>query len=91
MSKRLLGGILRGELAFEGLIVSDDLEMRAISDHYGPRRAAVLGLAAGVDIFLCCSSHDTFAEARSAIVRAVEQGDVPRERLDDATQRSLAL
>jgi beta-N-acetylhexosaminidase len=96
MSKRLLSGLLRAEpshggLGFVGLIVSDDLEMRAISDHYGPRRAAVLGLLAGVDTFLCCSSHSILAEAKGALVEAVVQGEVPRERLEDAAQRTLSF
>ncbi len=48
----MLDGVLRRELGFDGVLVSDDLEMKAIADNYGIGEAAVVGAIAGVDLFL---------------------------------------
>lgn len=87
----VIEGILRRELAFDGVVVSDDLEMKAIAEHHGPGEAAALALGAGVDLSLVC--HGTLVQ-RAAIegaVRAVESGRIPRARLDQASSRVGAL
>lgn len=87
MSSAVLQGILRQRLGYEGLIVSDDLEMKAIADHYGCREAARLGLLAGVDSFLCCHSPDVADGVVEALVREVGSSQTARERLDQAAGR----
>ncbi len=91
MSRRVLTGLLREELAFGGVVISDDLEMRAIADHFSVERAAVEGLLAGVDLFLVCHHADAQRRAIEALVDAVEQGDVPRARLAEASARVATL
>lgn len=91
MSRMALHGLLREGLGFEGVVVSDDLEMRAIADHFSVERAAVEGLAAGVDLFLVCHQEAVQRRAIEAVVRAVERGEVSRERLDEARARVRAL
>ncbi|HZA14015.1 MAG TPA: beta-N-acetylhexosaminidase, partial [Myxococcaceae bacterium] len=54
LSAQVLDGLLRRELGFAGVLVSDDLEMKAITDHFGIAEAAVRGALAGVDLFLVC-------------------------------------
>ena len=54
MSRPILQGLLREQLGFRGLIVSDDLEMKAIADRYSPPDAAVAAIAAGCDAVLMC-------------------------------------
>jgi beta-N-acetylhexosaminidase len=88
MSRRALTELLRDELQFSGLIVSDDLEMRAIADHYGPEKAALGGLEAGIDTFLSCASHPVYQAACSALVDAAERGTVSLERFEDAVLRN---
>lgn len=87
MSEKVLRGVLREELGFEGLLVSDDLEMKAIADHYSVEEAAVLGTIAGVDLFLVCHRADVQQRAIEAVVRAVESGRIPRARIDEAHRR----
>lgn len=87
MSRRVLQGLLREELGFDGVVVSDDLEMKAIADHYSVEEAVVQGAAAGVDLFLVCHKVEVQLRAIEALVRGVESGRVPRERLAGAHRR----
>jgi beta-N-acetylhexosaminidase len=87
MSARVLQGVLRGELGFEGVLVSDDLEMKAIAENFSVGEAAVQGAAAGVDLFLVCKQAAVQREAIAAVVRAVEEGRLPRARIEEARAR----
>jgi beta-N-acetylhexosaminidase len=91
MSRRALEEILRGELGFQGVIVSDDLEMKAIADHYPLEEAVIRGVLAGVDLFLICEHPSAQHRAIEALVRAVESGSVPRRRIDESVRRLDAL
>lgn len=91
MSRRVLTELLRGELGFRGVCVSDDLEMKAISEHMGVEEATVEGARAGVDVFLVCESVDMQRRCLEALVRAVEAGHVSRQRIAEAHQRIDAL
>ncbi|WP_093523479.1 beta-N-acetylhexosaminidase [Stigmatella erecta] len=91
MSRRVLHGVLREELGFDGVLVSDDLEMKAIADHYSVEEAAVQGTLAGVDLFLVCHSAPVQRRAIEALVKAVESGRVPRERIAEAHRRLARL
>lgn len=90
MSPRVLR-VLREELGFDGVLVSDDLEMKAIADHYSVEEAAVQGTLAGVDLFLVCHKAEVQRRAIEALVRAVESGRVPRARIAEAHQRLARL
>lgn len=87
MSAKVLDALLRRELGYDGVVVSDDLEMKAIADHFSIERAVVEGLKAGVDLFLVCHHADLQRSAIEAVVRAVEAGEVSRERLAQALAR----
>ncbi|WP_127794145.1 glycoside hydrolase family 3 protein [Agromyces sp. LHK192] len=92
-SSRILHGLLRGELGFEGVVVSDALDMHGASGEHGIPEAAVLALAAGCD--LLCIGADVAPETVDAIVeaveRAVESGRLPVERVADAAARVRGL
>ncbi|HET7542407.1 MAG TPA: beta-N-acetylhexosaminidase [Polyangiaceae bacterium] len=87
MSRSVLHGLLREKLRYDGLVISDDLEMRAIADHYDVAETVVRGLDAGVDQFLCCHTAELAHRAIDAVVHAVERGQVSRERLASANRR----
>jgi beta-N-acetylhexosaminidase len=88
LSKRVVTDILREELRFNGVILSDDLEMKAIANQYAVPSAAVLAIQAGCDGLLICSAdHDTQAASLEALVHAVEDGRIPHKRIDDALMR----
>jgi beta-N-acetylhexosaminidase len=87
MSRAVLHGLLREQLHYDGLVVSDDLEMRAIADHFGVEEAVLRGLDAGVDQFLCCHTAELAHRAIDTVVRAVERGQVSLEQLSTANRR----
>jgi beta-N-acetylhexosaminidase len=90
ISKKVMTDILRDELAFDGLAVSDGLEMRAIADGVGITGGTVLALAAGCDL-LCIggglAGEDIADDLRAAIVAAVREGQVSEHRLVEAGGR----
>ena len=88
LSSRIVTEILRQELRFDGVILSDDLEMKAIAADYPVQEAAVLAVEAGCDgVLICSGDHDTQARALEAIVHAVEEGRIRQSRVDDALKR----
>jgi len=87
MSRAVLHGILREKMGYDGLVVSDDLEMRAIADHYSIEETVVRGLDAGVDQFLCCHTAELAQRAIEAVVHAIERGAISRETLAAANRR----
>jgi beta-N-acetylhexosaminidase len=88
LSPAIVGGLLRRRLGFEGLIVTDDLNMGAIAAAYSPGEAAVGAIAAGCDVLLLCGERqDPQAVALEAIVHAVEDGTLPLTRVEGALRR----
>jgi beta-N-acetylhexosaminidase len=89
VSRRLLTGVLRGELGFDGLVITDALEMRGLADTVGIQQGAVLALAAGADAL--CLGHDLGDESVGAVCRAivdaVAAGGLAEERLAQAAGR----
>jgi beta-N-acetylhexosaminidase len=94
LSRPILTDLLRGELGFDGLIVTDAIEMEAVARRYGLGGAAVAALAAGADA-ICVGGEDAdeavSVSLRDAIVRAVLDGTLDEERLADAAARVATL
>ncbi|NBM15611.1 glycoside hydrolase family 3 protein [Streptomyces sp. GC420] len=94
LSPTVLTGLLRGDLGFDGLIVTDGMEMQAVSATYGIERGSVLAVAAGADA-ICVggglADEETVLRLRDALVSAVRDGELPEERLADAAARVRAL
>ena len=84
MSRPVLHGLLREKLGYDGLVVTDDIEMRAIADNYGIEDTVVRGVNAGVDQFLCCHTAETAHAAIEAIIYAVESGKISKAALATA-------
>jgi beta-N-acetylhexosaminidase len=90
LSPAVIGGLLRGELGFAGAVVTDALEMRAVSGTVGVEEGAVRALEAGADAL--CLGHDLRPEAvHAALVEAVRSGRLTEERLGEAAARVAAL
>ena len=87
LSHAIIDGILRKRLGFNGLVASDDMQMKAIADHYGFDDALIHGALAGVDLFWICHSADLQDRAIRVLAKAVEAGDIPRSRLEEAIRR----
>lgn len=94
LSHRILTDLLRGDLGYDGLIVTDGMEMQAIAGTYGIERGSVLALAAGADA-ICVggglADDETVRRLRDALITAVRTGELPEERLADAAERVRAL
>jgi len=87
LSKRIVG-MLRDELRFQGVILSDDLEMKAVASSYTVPEAAVRAVAAGCDgVLICSGDHDAQAAALEALVHAIEEERIPFSRIEDALKR----
>jgi beta-N-acetylhexosaminidase len=93
LSHRALTDLLRSELGFTGAIVSDGLEMRAVSEQYGIPEAAVQAVIAGTDL-LCLGrdqDQESFLAVKTALMAAVRSGRLPGERLEEAASRVAEL
>ncbi len=86
LSPVLTDGILRGELGFQGVVVTDALDMGAITQSWSPAEAAVLALEAGCDLLLMPENLD---EAFGGVKAAVEEGRLSEERIDGSVLRIL--
>jgi beta-N-acetylhexosaminidase len=83
--------ILREELGFGGVVVSDDFEMKAIADHYGTGEAVVRAVLAGCDSLLLCSKRELQSEALDALERAAQKNSELRRRIDESVARLRAV
>jgi beta-N-acetylhexosaminidase len=90
LSKTILD-YLREDLAYEGLIITDDMEMQAMESNYAMDQAVVTALKAGVDILLFSSTPQKQANAYNAVVQAVKEGDLSEALIDEKVLRVLRL
>lgn len=90
LSPPVLAGLLRKELGFEGLIVTDCMEMKAIADNFGPGEAVVMALEAGADCVLISHTPDVQRRSIEAALAAVRSGRLPMKRIDESVRRVLS-
>jgi beta-N-acetylhexosaminidase len=88
LSKPILTGILRGELGYKGVIVTDSLAMQGVRDKYGDGEVAVRAVLAGADTLLMAPDMDA---AYTSVLAAVESGRISRKRLDESVARILLM
>ena len=95
LSKRVVDGVLRTELGFDGVVITDDLQMNAIRQHYGLRGAILLAVQAGVDIMMFANNsvYDEEVGDRVAVTlkNLVIRGEIDRSRIDESYQRITKL
>ncbi|HET8720384.1 MAG TPA: beta-N-acetylhexosaminidase [Nitrospira sp.] len=87
LSPDILTKLLREQMGYDGVVLTDDLEMHAIVDHYGPGDAAVRALVAGCDMLLICKERDRQIAAFEAVEKAVASGTIATSRLDQSVAR----
>jgi beta-N-acetylhexosaminidase len=95
LSRKVITGILRERLMFDGVIVSDDMNMKAITDHYGFEQAIKLALNAGVDV-LAFGNNLTFdpdiaIKAHRIIKKLIKDGEISEERINESYNRVMRL
>ena len=84
LSETVITDLLRNELGFDGIIITDSMSMGAIVDHYGPGEAAVQVIRAGGDMILM---PQDFVEARQAVLEVVYQQEITEERINESLRR----
>ncbi len=89
LSPRIAHDLLRAELGYDGLLVSDDLEMKAVADRLPIEESAVQAVRAGCDVLLVCSSEEFQERAHSALVHAAERDAGFRAQVEASSARGL--
>lgn len=89
LSYKVLTELLRNELGFKGLIITDEMRMQAIRDNFGVGEAAIKALKAGADLLLYAESTSTSVEAYNGVLNAVRSGEITEERLNKSLYRVL--
>ncbi|SET71335.1 beta-N-acetylhexosaminidase [Salinibacillus kushneri] len=91
MSKPIITDVLRNELNFDGVVITDDMVMDAIDGHYHTGNAAVKSVKAGSDIILVSRGYDKIVETFEAMKQAVTVGEIGEERINESVNRIIAL
>jgi beta-N-acetylhexosaminidase len=91
MSKAAIDGVLRRDLGFDGVVISDDLEMKAIADHFGVENGAIRAVTAGVDLVMCCHTPQRQHAVIDALTNAAADGAISRDRVVESIRRLDAL
>ena len=91
LSYNIVTKLLREELDFQGLAISDDLEMGAIVKNYGIGEACLLAVAAGIDMLAICANTDSVREGFTAVLKAAQNGEISVARIDESLTRIAHL
>ncbi|WP_077324255.1 beta-N-acetylhexosaminidase [Virgibacillus siamensis] len=91
MSKPVITGMLREHLQYEGVIISDDMTMQAITDNYKIGGAAVKSVKAGTDIIMVAHDYGKVTTVINALKQAVQSGEIPEKRIDQSVKRIIRL
>ncbi len=91
ISPTIVTGLLRDQLGFDGVVVTDDMGMAGVAALMAPEQAVVEAVKAGVDLVICVSLPCDAETAQEALIAAVESGELPLARVDDAVRRVLDL
>lgn len=91
LSKSVLNNLLREELNFQGLIITDDMEMGAITENFGTAAGVVRSIKAGSDIVLISHSYDKQKRAIRAVIEAVSSGMITEKRIEESLKRIIKL
>ncbi len=87
VSKKILTGLLREEMGFQGVVISDGMEMKAVMDLYGIEEATLRAINAGCDMALICHSAEQASSTAEYLMRALEDGRLKPETLEDRARR----
>ena len=91
LSKKIITGLLREEMDFEGVVITDDLTMGAIVNDYTVPDAAIQSLIAGSDLLLIAGDYENQVGTFEALKSAVQAGTISEERIDESVRRILEL
>lgn len=90
LSKAIITDWLRKDMGYNGVVVTDDMDMGALAKHYTFGDMAVQSILAGSDILLVCHEYEHMQEAYNGLMKAVKDGRISKERLDESVKRIFA-
>ena len=91
LSKEIMSDLLRKELKYDGVIATDDMEMGAVSNHYGFRELGVRAINAGADIVLVCHDYEHETEVYMGMLEALKKGRLSEERINESVRRVIKM
>lgn len=91
LSKAIITDWLRKDIGYNGVVVTDDMDMGALANHYTFGDMAVQSILAGSDILLVCHEYEHMQEAYNGLMKAVKDGRISKERLDESVERILLM
>ena len=91
LSKAIITDWLRKDMGYNGVVVTDDMDMGALAKHYTFGDMAVRSILAGSDILLVCHEYEHMQEAYNGLMKAVKDGRISKERLDESVKRILLM
>ena len=91
MSEKIIADLLRGRQGFDGVVLTDALNMGGIEKHFGKAEAAVGALKAGVDVVMSVGDYRDALQVRNGILEAVRSGEISISHIDNSVKRVLAL
>lgn len=87
MSYAVMNNLLRQQMGYSGIVITDDVDMGAIAKHYDFKEVGVKAVTAGADIVLVCHDYEHEADVYNGILQAVRNGTISQERLNDSAKR----
>ncbi len=87
LSRTILEDLLRSKLGYDGVIITDDLDMGAVANHHTPEDACVLAMQAGADILLICNRPRTAIQCRTRLMEALKSGEIAEDRVKQSLVR----
>lgn len=91
LSSKIMTDLLRNELGYKGIIITDDMEMGAVANHNDFRSIGVKAVKAGVDIVLVCHEYEHQQEVYLGLLDAVNSGEISQERIDGSVKRIIKV
>ncbi|WP_342580568.1 beta-N-acetylhexosaminidase [Ureibacillus sp. FSL W7-1570] len=91
MSKTVITDLLRKNLGFDGVVITDDLTMKAITNQYSLEKAAISSVKAGSDIVLIAHHEEKIASVLNRLISAVERGEISEQQINESVIRILRL
>ena len=91
ISKTIMTDVLRNQLGFNGVIMTDDMTIEAITDHFDVGRAAVESVKSGSDIILVGHDYNRIVQTANSLKNAVQKGEISEQRINESIARIIAL
>lgn len=91
MSEAIITDLLREKIGFDGVVITDDMTMEAITNSFDIGKASVMSVKAGADIVMVAHEFENVVKAITALTTAVENGEITEERIDQSVERILKL